>query len=167
MFKFDIADVGVGSLKVTGRHFYRVQRELSCKINYYGAFFGKRSQLWYFSFHNFTRIRDYVRGLDEEEKVMSPEFRDVITPYRSRIRSASPLPDASAIRTPISCVIKRTTVMGMSVMRIWYPNFPAATEYVATPPASLSANAVTSPGPITPKKYIQYLNFKNLFIITL
>ncbi len=102
MFKFDIADVGVGSLKVTGRHFYRVQRELSCKINYYGAFFGKRSQLWYFSFHNFTRIRDYVRGLDEEEKVMSPEFRDVIIPYLSNQEIIQRIKDGEAA-PEISC----------------------------------------------------------------
>jgi SNF2 family DNA or RNA helicase len=99
MIRFDLAATGVGSLEVKGRHFYRVQRELGCKITYYGAFFGEKSQKWFFSFHNYRRIRDYVSGLDDQEKVMSQEFSTVIIPYLQnqdvirRIKDGEPTPE--------------------------------------------------------------------------
>jgi len=98
MIRFDIADTGVASLQVTGRHFYRVQRELSGKQLYYGAFFGQKSQLWYFSFHNFPRVKEYVSGLDDE-KCMSREFKAIIDDYLDnqeiikRIKDGQPCPE--------------------------------------------------------------------------
>ncbi|MFA5037357.1 MAG: SNF2-related protein, partial [Candidatus Izemoplasmatales bacterium] len=98
MIRFDIADTGVASLQVTGRHFFRVQRELSGKQLYYGAFFGKKSQLWYFSFHNYPRVKEYVSGLDDE-KCMSKEFKAIIDAYLGnqeiiqRIKDGQPAPE--------------------------------------------------------------------------
>jgi SNF2 family DNA or RNA helicase len=98
MIRFDLADTGVASLQVTGRHFFRVQRELSGKQLYYGAFFGKKSQLWYFSFHNYQRVKDYVSGLDDE-KCMSREFKSTIGEYLAnqeiiqRVKDGTPAPE--------------------------------------------------------------------------
>ena len=98
MIRFDLADTGVASLQVTGRHFFRVQRELSGKQLYYGAFFGKKSQLWYFSFHNYPRVKEYVSGLDDE-KCMSREFKATIDEYLfnqeivQRIKDGQPAPE--------------------------------------------------------------------------
>jgi hypothetical protein len=77
-----------------------------------------------------------------------------LTPNFSRIKSASPFRLITVRRIPISCVIARRIVMGISVKRIGYPRFAPAIEYVATPPASLSAIAVIVAGPITDTRII-------------
>ena len=70
-------------------------------------------------------------------------------PCFSRIRSASPRRVTRVKRMPISWVIASRGVTRKSRNRTGYPRVAPATEYVATPPASLSAIAAIVPGPNT------------------
>jgi SNF2 family DNA or RNA helicase len=121
MIRFDIADTGVASLEVTGRHFYRVQRELSGKQLYYGAFYGKKSNKWFMSYHNFPRVKEYVRGLDDQ-KCMSPEFKEVIDAYLGqqeiiqRIKDGEPAPEI--IVQNLNYELRPYQVIGAAFLRL-------------------------------------------------
>ena len=71
------------------------------------------------------------------------------TPKRSRMSPARPCPVARASRAPSSCVTVSATAVRRSTHMSPKPNCAPASEYVVMPPASLSANAVTRPGPST------------------
>ena len=126
-----------------GRHFYRVQRELGGKITYYGAFYGEKSQLWYFSFHNYRRIRDYVSGLDDKEKGMSSEFRDIIIPYLhnqniiQRIKDGEPVPEIACQN--LNHELRPYQVIGAAFLRLVERALLADDMGLGKTPESISA----------------------------
>jgi hypothetical protein len=85
------------------------------------------------------------------------------TPNFSRMRSASVFPVTTPIRATISWTTIRAIMMGIRVQSSVYPKWAPALEYVATPPASLSTDAVMIPGPRTARKSrsLFLLNRKN------
>jgi SNF2 family DNA or RNA helicase len=80
VIRFDLEVEGIGSLEITGRHHERAKREFGCKEGYYAAFFGKKTQKWFFSYHNFNKIKEYISVL-HDDKFMSAKFSEVITKY--------------------------------------------------------------------------------------
>lgn len=122
MIRIDKAICGVVSLEIVGRDFFRVQREFSNKLSYYGAFPGTKSKLWFFSYHNFNKVVSYLRSLNDE--IICPQdFKEEIQEYVAKqkiikdIKSGEPV-DASLFPQNLNCQLRDYQLVGAAFLRL-------------------------------------------------
>jgi SNF2 family DNA or RNA helicase len=80
----DLVAPGIISLAVEGRKFNQITRELGMREDYYGAHWGQKSQKFYFSFHAYTKITKYLKGVGDPDFSLSKELDSAIKPYIAR-----------------------------------------------------------------------------------